>query len=281
MGADIIVAKAKQAGVTLYLHEGQLRYRGDRQAVELLLPELRAHKAEIIEALAHVRGTESTNSVGEFGRRGVENGRRGATLQRTERYGGSLVTRLPSAQACTDNNPPLNGADPQHAFDSSSAIEPLRECLELEVVQVLSIQDAANHVCQGKVAQLYSETLQESILVVESEALASRLKSGVGATWVVYALSELHALKGISKDSLRSLHALKKEFNGTLGMPTPVERDRPETPITRVRCGDCQHFERVDRPRMGRRAKGHGRHWLWDTDRRECADFEAAVEGRP
>jgi hypothetical protein len=31
MGADIIVTKAKQAGVTLYLREGQLRYRGIRQ----------------------------------------------------------------------------------------------------------------------------------------------------------------------------------------------------------------------------------------------------------
>jgi hypothetical protein len=116
--------------------------------------------------------------------------------------------------------------------------------------------------------------------VVGSEALASRLKSGAGATWVVYALSELPSLKGMSKGSLRSLHALKKEFNGTLGMSTPVERARPEPPITRVRCADCAHLKRVDRPHMGRCAKGHGRHWLWDTDKRQCADFEAAVEGR-
>ena len=170
MGTDIIVARAKQAGVILYLREGQLRYRGDRQAVELLLPELRAHKAEIIEALIHVRRTEGTDSVGKVGRRGVENGGEGAALQGIEGYGRSLAARLTPAQTRADSNPLLNEATPQHVFDSSSAVEPLRECLELEVAQVLSIQDAANHVRQGKVAQLYSETLQESILVVRVKA---------------------------------------------------------------------------------------------------------------
>lgn len=113
------------------------------------------------------------------------------------------------------------------------------------MAQVLSIQDAASHVRQGKVAQFYSETLQESILVVRDQGLASRAKSGAGATLVVYSLDELRSLKGISKDSLRSLHALKKEFNGTLGIPTPVKRARPEPPIARVRCSDCKYF-RVD-----------------------------------
>ncbi|MDQ3960021.1 MAG: hypothetical protein M3255_07005 [Pseudomonadota bacterium] len=46
-----------------------------------------------------------------------------------------------------------------------------------------------------------------------------------------------------------------------------------------VRCGDCQHFERIDHPHMGRCAAGNGRYWLWDTDKRQCEDFEAAVEG--
>jgi hypothetical protein len=48
-----------------------------------------------------------------------------------------------------------------------------------------------------------------------------------------------------------------------------------------VRCADCAHFERIDHPHTGRCAQGYGRHWLWDTDRRRCNDFEAAVEGRP
>jgi hypothetical protein len=155
--------RRSRQGVTLYLHEGQLRYRGIRQAVELLLPELRAHKAEIIEVLTHVRRTEGMDSVDEVGRCGVENEGERAALQRAEGYGGSLAAHLTPAQTHADNNPLLNGAAPQHAFDSSSAIESLRECLELEVAQVLSIQDAASHVRQGKVAQLYSEILQESI----------------------------------------------------------------------------------------------------------------------
>jgi hypothetical protein len=129
MGADIIVAKAKQAGITLYLREGQLRYQGDRQAVELLLPELRAHKAEIIEALIHARGTEGIDSVGGVGRREVENGGEGAALQRAEGCGRSLVAHLTPEQTCADSNSLLNGADSQYTFDSS-AIEPLRECLE-------------------------------------------------------------------------------------------------------------------------------------------------------
>jgi hypothetical protein len=46
-----------------------------------------------------------------------------------------------------------------------------------------------------------------------------------------------------------------------------------------VCCADCAHFERMDHPHMGGCAQGHGRHWLWDTDKRQCEDFEAAVEG--
>jgi hypothetical protein len=55
---------------------------------------------------------------------------------------------------------------------------------------------------------------------------------------------------------------------------------RPPTPPAGalVRCGDCQHFQRIDHPHTGRCAQGHGRHWLWDTDKRQCEDFEAAGE---
>jgi hypothetical protein len=41
-----------------------------------------------------------------------------------------------------------------------------------------------------------------------------------------------------------------------------------------VCCADCVHFERIDRPHIGRCAQGHGRHYLWDTDRRRCNDFD-------
>jgi hypothetical protein len=50
---------------------------------------------------------------------------------------------------------------------------------------------------------------------------------------------------------------------------------------TLVRCADCAHFERIDHPHAGRCAQGHGWYYLWDTDQRQCEDFEAAVEGRP
>jgi hypothetical protein len=47
----------------------------------------------------------------------------------------------------------------------------------------------------------------------------------------------------------------------------------------RVLCANCAHLKRIDRPHIGRCAKGHGRYWLWDTDKKQCEDFEAAVEG--
>jgi hypothetical protein len=78
----------------------------------------------------------------------------------------------------------------------------------------------------------------------------------------------------------RANQSASPTFNGTLGMPTPVERAQPGPPIARVRCADCAHFERVDRPHMGRCAKGHSRHWLWDTDRRRCNDFDEKVPVR-
>jgi hypothetical protein len=54
-----------------------------------------------------------------------------------------------------------------------------------------------------------------------------------------------------------------------------------KAPVTTlpVVCGDCQYFQRIDHPHTGRCAKGHGRYYVWDTDKRQCEDFEAAVEG--
>ena len=40
-----------------------------------------------------------------------------------------------------------------------------------------------------------------------------------------------------------------------------------------VCCADCAHFERIDHPHTGKCAQGHGWHWLWDTDQRQCEDF--------
>lgn len=52
MSTRTILERATQAGIQLYLSNGQLRYRGDHQMAEVLLPEIRAHKAEIIAELS-------------------------------------------------------------------------------------------------------------------------------------------------------------------------------------------------------------------------------------
>lgn len=46
-----ILTRAKDAGVTLWVESGALRYRGDRDRVDAILPDLRAHKPEIIRTL--------------------------------------------------------------------------------------------------------------------------------------------------------------------------------------------------------------------------------------
>ena len=42
-----------------------------------------------------------------------------------------------------------------------------------------------------------------------------------------------------------------------------------------VRCGDCQHFERTDRPHLGQCRKGEpaALAGLWDSDQRDCSLF--------
>ncbi len=47
-----IINEAASHGVALSIHDGQLRYSGDAQAVAAVLPLLREHKAEIIKALS-------------------------------------------------------------------------------------------------------------------------------------------------------------------------------------------------------------------------------------
>jgi hypothetical protein len=94
---------------------------------------------------------------------------------------------------------------------------------------------------------------------------------------VIYTLAELQELAGQSPELLRDIHRLKRGFGATL---EKVNQGVNANSVNTVRCGDCQHFQRIDYPHTGRCAQEHGRHWLWDTDRRECEDFEAAVEGR-
>jgi hypothetical protein len=131
---------------------------------------------------------------------------------------------------------------------------------------------------------LYSHTLAEGVYWVHDEQTAERLKRAPDYQGeVCYTLAELGELSGKSPEFLRGIHQFKKNFGATLvprGAPRTSEgtgRSELET----VRCGDCQHFQRIDHPHTGKCTQGHGRHWLWDTDQRQCEDFEAAVEGRP
>jgi hypothetical protein len=50
MSTDTLNA-IQPAGITLFLENGQLRYRGNRKAVAKVLPMLKAHKAELIAEL--------------------------------------------------------------------------------------------------------------------------------------------------------------------------------------------------------------------------------------
>src|SRR5437868_4371853 len=75
--------------------------------------------------------------------------------------------------------------------------------------------------------------------------------------------------KGFSVSTCLSCESWAYAERFSKRLPVAVDDDR-------VCCAGCAHFERLDRPHMGRCAAGKGRHWLWDTDRRECKDFEAA-----
>ena len=124
-----------------------------------------------------------------------------------------------------------------------------------------------------------SATLGESVYWVRDEETAERLKRAPDYQGeVCYTLAELRELSGQSPELLRDIHHLKRGFEATLERVNPGVTARSRNT---VRCGDCQHFQRIDHPHMGRCTQGHGRHWLWATDKRQCEDFEAAVEGRP
>ena len=131
----------------------------------------------------------------------------------------------------------------------------------------------------GHSVRIFSEVLGEFVYWVKDEPTAGRLKRAPDYQGeVCYTLAEVRELTGQSPELLRDIHRLKRSFGATLGkVNQAVNAGSRNT----VRCGDCQHFDRIDHPHTGRCAAGNGRYWLWDTDTRQCEDFEAAVEGRP
>jgi hypothetical protein len=54
MNARDIIEEARRSGVSLSAQNGEIRYKGPREMVDRLVPELRRHKPELIELLTAV-----------------------------------------------------------------------------------------------------------------------------------------------------------------------------------------------------------------------------------
>jgi hypothetical protein len=132
---------------------------------------------------------------------------------------------------------------------------------------------------RGKVARVVSATLGESVYWVRDEETAERIKRAPDyGGEVCYTLVEITKLRGQSAEMLRAVHEFKRELGAAL---LRAEKDGYPSealgPV--VRCGDCQHFQRIDHPHMGTCARWHGRFYLWDRDGRRCKDFLNQAEG--
>jgi hypothetical protein len=262
MNAISTVALAQSLGVTLFVLDGRIAAKPSSAVTGLLRQEVRAHKDELLTTLGAAHETAYTDTVTRSERQracvGKGGGRdTGARAQQGSR-GRSLARGIEAPQVglATPSTGPATGE--QQAVSDTK-------------------RQALAAVKRGDVAQIVSATLGESVYWVQDEETAERLTRAPGYQGeVCYTLAELRDLTGQSPELLRDIHQFKKTFRATLEKVNQGVNARSRNT---VRCGDCQHFERVDRPHMGRCAKGHGRYWLWDTDRRECADFEAAVEG--
>jgi hypothetical protein len=124
-------------------------------------------------------------------------------------------------------------------------------------------------------------------LVLPSEAKARRFKVTLKSGGVL-----LHSRPGgltrgeaieLSKDWGEVAECVPAVEGNRVPVPvlTQLEVSKPVSlDLTLVRCADCVHFERIDRPHIGRCTRGHGWYWLWDTDRRRCKDFDEKVPVR-
>ncbi len=52
MTAQAILERAQSAGVSLHLDDGQVQLSGDKSAIAALLPDLRQHRAELVQLLS-------------------------------------------------------------------------------------------------------------------------------------------------------------------------------------------------------------------------------------
>jgi hypothetical protein len=66
MSAVAILEEARTLGVSLRVEGGRIKAKGPRPAVEQLLPTLRRHKPELLEALAMVERPDPNETSGHW-----------------------------------------------------------------------------------------------------------------------------------------------------------------------------------------------------------------------
>jgi hypothetical protein len=181
-----------------------------------------------------------------------------------------------------------------HASGNKDGIATLREDIKVHKAELVTIlqapltldltredhrQEALAAVERGESVLVVSATLGEPVYWAPDEEAVERIKRAPDyGGEVCYTLDEITKFRGQSAEMLRAVHEFKRELGANLER---AEKDcypsQAGGPV--VRCGNCQHFERMDHPHTGRCAAGNGRHWLWDTDRRLCKDFLSQAEG--
>jgi hypothetical protein len=262
-----ILTRIRDRGFQLQVDGGDLTVYPASRLTPAQRAYFKEHRGAIIKALeveSESRGGSADPHSGVCGDAGRDGRRDGL---RAGEPGNKTGTRAGDEE--TQGGP--NSCAPIAGEDRDQALEERQEALAA--------------VKRGDVARIVSTTLGESVYWVRDKETAERIKREPVLALlydyrgeVIYTLAELRELAGKSPEFLRGIHQFKKTFGATL---EKVNQGVNAISVNTVRCGDCQHFQRTDHPHIGRCAKGHGRHWLWDTDGRECADFEAAVEGRP
>ena len=125
----------------------------------------------------------------------------------------------------------------------------------------------------GEVAECVPVLTQEVIKPVSLDLTLAAATAGLPIT-----VDQFHSF--LSQEDLADIGAGFIPVETLRAYAGVFSKQLPPPPVAAlVRCADCAHFERLDHPHTGRCAQEHGRHWLWDTDRRVCEDFGAASAG--
>jgi hypothetical protein len=241
MSAISTVSLARSLGVRLFIQDGRIAAKPSSAVTGLLRQEVRAHKDELLITLGAAHETAYTD-----------------TATRSERQ-----------RACVGEG---GGRDTGARAQQGSRGRSLARGIEAPQVGAAAPSTGPATDEQQAVSDAKRQALEERLAITERLAAAT---AGLPIT-----AEQFRSF--LSQDDLADiaagfilvecLRAYAEIFSKRL--PTPLAG-------ALVCCADCAHFERIDYPHLGRCAQGHGWHWLWDTDQRQCEDFEAAVEARP